>query len=143
MCRVLRQSVAWMRILFRSLNDHRGLWRVWALLLLLSAILPVLAAAMPLVQRQFVDGVVLARRPDRIWETAAAYGALWLLSTLVQIGGAGLRAYLTEQLTLRLRWQLFRHCQALSVAFSQREHSGRTAALFANDVPNLAGLLTT
>jgi len=132
-----------MRILFRSLNDHRGLWRVWALLLLLSAILPVLAAAMPLVQRQFVDGVVLARRPDRIWETAAAYGALWLLSTLVQIGGAGLRAYLTEQLTLRLRWQLFRHCQALSVAFSQREHSGRTAALFANEVPSRAGLLTT
>jgi subfamily B ATP-binding cassette protein MsbA len=44
--------------------------------------------------------------------------------------------------TMRLRQRLFAHSGALSLAFSRREHSGRTMSLFVNDVPSLAGLFS-
>ncbi|HEX9058128.1 MAG TPA: ABC transporter ATP-binding protein [Ktedonobacterales bacterium] len=132
-----------MRTLLRSLRDNRDLWRIWLPLLVLAGVLPLVSLGMPLIEKQLIDGVILAQRLKLLSGTLATYGALWLLSTASLLAGATLRAYLDERLMLRLRQALFTHCQTLSVAFAQREHSGRTMALFANDIPIMAGLFST
>ncbi|HEX5501673.1 MAG TPA: ABC transporter ATP-binding protein [Thermomicrobiales bacterium] len=132
-----------MRLLLRCMHDYRRLWRVWVPLLLLSAVSPAFALAMPLIEKRLIDGVILPRQPALLPGMAALYAGLWVASMGVAIVGAGLRAYLGERLTLQLRQRLFAHCGALSLAFARREHSARTMALFFNDVPALTGLFST
>ncbi len=132
-----------MRNVLRCLRDYRDMWRLWGPLLLLAALVPLASLAMPLVEKQLIDGVMLARRLDRLPLTLTLYGLLWVLSTAGLVTGGTLRTYFDERLTLRLRQRLFTHVQALSIAFADREHSGRTMGLFVNDVPTLAGLFST
>ncbi|MBI4506063.1 MAG: ABC transporter ATP-binding protein [Chloroflexi bacterium] len=132
-----------MRLCLRCLSEYRGLWPVGLPLLFLTALLPPIALTMPLVERYLVDGVVLAKRVDLLPQAVVLYGGIWLLTTTVQIVGALLRTYLIEQMMLRLKQRLFAHCERLSLAFAHREHSGRTIALFVNDVPNLVNLFST
>lgn len=132
-----------MRSLARCLEDFRVLWRIWLPLLLLSVAAPIVAIAVPLVEKQLIDGVVLARRLDLLPGVAARYTGLWILGLLLLVTGGVLRAYLGEKSTLRLRQRLFVHAGALSLAFSRREHSGRTMSLFVNDVPSLAAIFST
>lgn len=132
-----------MKLLLRFLADNRTLWPIWLPLLLLSAVAPMLAVAIPLLQKELIDGVVLPGRLDLLPWTATRYVGVWLASTGVLLAGSLLSAYLGEQLTLRLRQRLFAHYEALSVAFSHREHSGRTISLFVNDIPVLSGLFGT
>jgi ATP-binding cassette, subfamily B, bacterial MsbA len=127
----------------RHLREYRPLRSLCLAVLLCTLLAPPIALAMPLVQKQLIDGVVLAHRVDLLVPTMALYSGLWLLSAAVMSGGTVLQAYLSERVTLRLRQQLFAHCEALSLAFSHQEHSGRTMSLFVNDVPNVAGLLGT
>jgi ABC-type multidrug transport system fused ATPase/permease subunit len=129
-----------LRTLLRYLDDHRGLWPVWLPLLVLSVLLPTVGLAMPLLERQFVDGVVLAKRLDALPQVGLLYCALWLFNALGGAVAAVTGSYLNERIVLRLRLRLFSHCEALSVAFARREHSGRTMSLFVSDAPGTAGL---
>ena len=83
----------------------------------------------------------LQKQPDLLLQTGALFAVLWLANPGISIGATLMRAYLTERLSVDLRRRVFAHCETLSVAFSQREHSGRTSALFVNDVPSLTSLL--
>src|SRR5207237_660972 len=65
-----------------------------------------------------------------------------LLAAACSAAGALLRASLGEQATIRLRRRLLAHAEELALPFAQREHDGRTAALFLNDAPIVAGLLS-
>jgi ABC-type multidrug transport system fused ATPase/permease subunit len=132
-----------MTILLRCLYDHRGLWRVGTPLLLLAILQPLFVSLLPLIERYLVDDVVLARRLDLLAPVATAYAALWLVPACMQIANGALRVYVAEQMSIQLRRRLFAHCEALSLAFSQREHSGRTTALFVNDVAALVGLFNS
>jgi ABC-type multidrug transport system fused ATPase/permease subunit len=127
-----------MTSLGRCFYDARRLWRAWAPVMLIAALLPLAGVAMPLVQKQLVDGVILAGRLDLLPETVAVYCGLWLLSLLGGVAGNGLGAYLNERVLLDLRQRLFEQTAYLSLAFSRREHSGRTLSLFVNDAPNVA-----
>ena len=69
-----------MRLLLRFVRDHRHLWRIWLPLLVLSIVSPLIALAVPLVERRLIDDVVLADRLDLLTGTAILYGALWLSS---------------------------------------------------------------
>jgi ABC-type multidrug transport system fused ATPase/permease subunit len=130
-------------LFLRSLSDHRFLWRLWLPLLVLSVVQPPLALLLPLLERHLIDGVVMLRRLEGLIPTVVLYAALWLLVAGLQLGGGVLRTYLGERTAMGLRQRLFAHCDALSVAFSQREHSGRTMTLFLSDVPALSGLLNS
>lgn len=132
-----------MSTLLRCLRDYRELWRYWILPLVLVAATPPLLFALPLLERHLIDRVLLERRFDALIPTLSIYGGVWLLISLMQIGGATLRVYLGEQLVLHLRSRLFAHCEALSVPFAHREHSGRTMALFSSDVPAVANFMST
>lgn len=132
-----------MQSVVRSLRDYRELWRAWLPLLVLSILTPVGGVALPLVEKQLVDNVVLARKLALLPQTLILYGALWLLATAGLLVASALRTYLDERLALRLRQQLYTHRQELSIAFSGREHSGRTMSLFLNDIPAMAGLFST
>lgn len=112
-------------------------------MLVLAAVLPPLAMAMPLVEKRLIDGVVLAKRLDLLPETLAIYGGLWLLITTIHVVSAPLRVYVEERLLMQLRQRLLVHCEKLSIAFSREEHSGRTMSLFSNDVPSVASLFST
>jgi ABC-type multidrug transport system fused ATPase/permease subunit len=124
------------------MNDFRPLWRIWLPLLMLTALAPIVAIAIPLLEKRLIDSVVLARRIDLLAGTAAIYTGLWLLGMLLLVTGTALRAYFGERVTLGLRQRLFAHSGLLSLAFSRREHSGRTMSLFVSDVPSLAGLFS-
>jgi len=130
------------KTLLRCLNDYRPLWRIWLPLLMLTALAPIVAIAIPLLEKRLIDSVVLARRVDLLAGTGAMYAGLWLLGMVLLVTGTALRAYFGERVTLRLRHRLFAHSGLLSLAFSRREHSGRTMSLFVNDVPSLAGLFS-
>jgi ABC-type multidrug transport system fused ATPase/permease subunit len=132
-----------MSTLRRCLRDYRELWRVWVPLLVLSALFAPILFAIPLIEKQFIDGVLLAQQLDALLPTVGLYAGLWLLTTGGHFLHAALRTYLSEQMMLRLRHRLFVHCATLSLAFSTREHSGRTMSLFVNDVPSLAGLFSS
>ena len=132
-----------MRAFLRCLSDYRALWRFWIAPLALIAVVSPLVFTLPLIEKSLIDNVLLARRLDLLPSTVALYGGIWLLISLLQAFGSTLRAYLSEQLSLHLRQRLFVHSEALSVAFSHRGHSGRTMALFANDVPALVGFVGT
>jgi len=106
-------------IFWRCLVEHRALWRLWLPLLLLSSLLPFVVLAMPLIERQLIDQVLLASRVDLLVPYLAAYAALWLLSSVCQVMGAVLRTALSEQLMVHLRERLFVQCTRLSVAFAR------------------------
>jgi ATP-binding cassette, subfamily B, bacterial MsbA len=131
------------RLLLRFVGDHRHLWRVWLPLLALSIISPVIALAVPLVERRLIDDVVLADRLDLLAGTAILYGALWLSSFVAGVIGNLLRLYLNERSTLQLRDRAFSHAERLSIPFARQQHSGRTMSLFVNDIPSLGSLFST
>src|SRR5207248_7775402 len=72
----------------------------------------------------------------------ALYCALWLVSLLSSVAGGVLGTYMSERVLMDVRQRLFEHTARLSLAFSQREHSGRTMSLFVNDAPNVASIST-
>jgi ABC-type multidrug transport system fused ATPase/permease subunit len=130
-------------VIFRTLKEYRQLWRVWVPLLVLALISVPVTLGLPLVEKQLIDGVLLPQRLDLLPQMVAIYGVLWLSGTVNQLISSTLSTYLGEQLTVQLRQRLFQHCTALSVGFSDGEHSGRTMSLFVNDVPRLVGLFTS
>jgi ATP-binding cassette, subfamily B, bacterial MsbA len=129
-----------LRTFWRCLVDYRRMWRAWLGLIVITALVPPIAVAVPLVERELIDGVILRQRFDLLGQTIGLFAALYLASFTLQIVGGPVRSYVSEHLLLQLRRRLFAHCEALSVAFSRREHSGRTMALFSNDAPIAAGL---
>jgi ABC-type multidrug transport system fused ATPase/permease subunit len=112
-------------------------------LLGLATLAPLVVVPIPLVERQVIDGVLLPQRLDLLPPIVGLYAGLHILSVAVHIGAIAGRTYLGERFSADLRQRLFAHTEALSVAFAHREHSGRTLALFTNDVPGLAGFFTT
>lgn len=132
-----------MRLLLRALRDCQALWKIWLPLLVLAVVTPPIVLTMPLVERELIDGVILSGQPELLIETLSKYVGLWLLATIAQVIGAPLGTYLSERLMISFRQRVFVHCETLSLAFSRREHSGRTLSLFANDVPAVTGLLSS
>jgi ABC-type multidrug transport system fused ATPase/permease subunit len=129
-----------MKVFLRYLTDQRGFWPCWLPLLVLAVAQPVLGVAMPLVERQFIDDIVLSGHLDALPSTVLVYCLLWLAATASQAYGGAMGAYLTERVAVAVRERLLAHCERLSLTFSRREHSGRTMSLFVNDVPNVASL---
>jgi len=127
----------------RCLAELSGFWRVWAPLVALAIVTPPTALAVPLVEKQLIDLAILPLRLDLLPGLMALYGGLWLLNTLGYALSGSLRTRLCEELMLRLRQHLFDHCERLSLAFSRQAHSGRTMALFLDDIPTLAQLFST
>ncbi len=132
-----------MSILRRYLGDCREFWWGWLPLLLISVLLPLSNLAMPLVEKRLIDDVLLAKQAQLLPRTLLIYAGLWMFSVAILVVAVTLRIYVTERLTMRFRQRLFVHCEALSVDFSRREHSGRTLSLFLNDVPNMTTVFTT
>src|SRR5438128_308959 len=103
----------------------------------MAAVVPPITLAMPLVEKRFIDDVIVPRRLDLLLQVAALYGGLWLLSTAGGIVSGLLGTYLNQRLTVHLQRRLFAQCGRLSLAFSHRGHTGRTMSLFANDAPSV------
>jgi subfamily B ATP-binding cassette protein MsbA len=132
-----------MRLMLRFLIESRGLWAIWlAPLVTMLLTIPVLFAT-PLLERQVIDGVLLSNRMDLLVPTVALVALLWFAGATLQLVGAVLRTYLGELLARRVQRELFAHCERLALAFSNRQHSGRTMALFSSDVPAVAGFVST
>ncbi|MCL4509145.1 MAG: ABC transporter ATP-binding protein/permease [Chloroflexi bacterium] len=132
-----------MRTLLRYLRDNREFWPVLMPLAGISILLPLTGVGMPLVEKYIIDGVILGGQLNNLLSSVAIYGILWLVGTGAVTAGSVLRTYLDERVALRYRQRLYAQCQDLAVAFSERQHSGRTMSLFLNDVPVVAGLFST
>lgn len=129
-----------MKVLIRSLTEQRELWRIWTPLLFLTMLVPLPLIGMPLIEKQLVDSVFLKHQANELLGMIAAYAGLWFGATLLGTGKSTLQTYFGERMTQRLRLRLLRHSGALSLAFWNREHSGRTMVLFYSDVPRLASI---
>lgn len=111
-------------------------------MLALATLLSLLAVSLPLVEKRLFDEAIVPGRLEALPPIAALFGAVWLAMTVAGVLLNLLRAYGTERMQLELRRQLFSQSQSLSVAFSRREHSGRTMSLFLNDAPVISGLVS-
>ena len=129
--------------MLRLLIESRGLWLAWLGPMLTMLLTIPLLFATPLLERQVIDGVLLSGRMDLLIPTVALVAVLWLLGASLQLIGAVLRTYLGEQLSRRVQRQMFAHCEDLALGFSQKQHSGRTMALFTSDIPAVAGFVST
>lgn len=132
-----------MRLLVRCIVENSGPRKVWVPLLALSVALPLVLVDMPLLQRQLIDDVFTAHRSDLLIPILTNYGALWVASLLGGIARQVLQTYLGERITQDLRQRLVSHATKLSVAYWNREHSGRMLALFYNDAGRVAGLFNS
>jgi ABC-type multidrug transport system fused ATPase/permease subunit len=103
--------------------------------------LPIVGVAMPLLEKRLIDDVLLGGRRDQLLVILGLYGGVWLAGMFLNIAAGLLRVYFTERLSLNFRQRLFAHCEALSIEFSRRQHSGQTMSLFASDVPTMTNLL--
>ena len=130
-----------MQRLLRLVMPERLQWSLWVPLVVFTLAGTPLAFAMPLLEKRLVDEVVLPRRLELLPPLVAAYAGLWLVSSATGLVAGVLRTYIVEQLARGLRYRLFVHCQHLSVAFSHRQHSGRTMSIFFNDVPLVVNLV--
>jgi ABC-type multidrug transport system fused ATPase/permease subunit len=122
--------------------DIQALWRVWLPLSVLTAAMPLVVLALPIMEKRLLDDVVMAADVASLPATILGYAGLWALVTLGQNAAAVWRTYLGERTTQQLRRRLFDHCTDVSVSFSRREHSARTMSLFVNDVPALSNFLS-
>jgi ATP-binding cassette, subfamily B, bacterial MsbA len=126
----------------RCLQSYKSVNRICLPLLLVTLVSPAIVLTMPLVERELIDQVIVAQRLELLVPTMALYSGLWLAMTIIHIVNGVLRTYASERLTQYFRQRIFAHCDALSLAFANREHSGRTMSLFTSDVPILAGTLS-
>lgn len=132
-----------LRLIGRTLRENRDLWRLWLPLGAFTVLVPLLGLALPLTEKHLIDAVILRQRMEGLPGALALYGVFWMVLTLCHLAVAPLRTYLDEQLTMRFRQRLFVQCEALSISFSQREHTGKTTSLFLNDAPVAASLFST
>ena len=128
-------------LLARCVADTQVSWRIWIAPALVSALMVPLVVSLPLIQRDLIDGVLLAGRLDRLLPTVGLFAGAWLLIAVLQVLSAVSRAYLDERLTVGMRRTLFAHCESLSVPLWHREHSGRIMALFSSDAPAVTGFI--
>lgn len=139
----ISSSGARVRIVRRFLADGPLEWRYYVLPVTVTCIMIPITLSLPLVQRNLIDNVVLARRLDQLLPTLGHLATLWILSSVLQVVFATLLPYLDERLTLQIRRRLYEHCTALSVPLWQHEQGGRTMTYFTNDAPSLATFLGT
>jgi subfamily B ATP-binding cassette protein MsbA len=130
-----------LRTIARCLRESASTWYLWLGPGLLVTLTIPLVIYLPLVQKQLIDQVMLARRLDLLLPTMALFAGIWLVIPILQTAGSLTRTYLDERLLIVWRNRIFAHCEALAVPLWHREHSGRTMALFTNDVPVVTGFL--
>src|SRR4051794_12873293 len=99
--------------LFRFLFECRSCWSLWVLPVLCIGMAVPLVIALPLVEKELIDGVMLAGRLDRLAFTAGLYALVWLVVTVTQIIGTVLRTRLDQRLTILLYRRLYDHYAAL------------------------------
>jgi len=130
------------RLLLRSVIDTAGPRRIWLSVVLLTLAIPPLVVGLPLAEKQLIDNVFLAHRPDRLVGLLTIYAVLWGLATIANIGRSTLGSYQEQVVYKQFQQRMLNHSAHLSLAFWHREHTGRTLALYHNDVPRLIGLFS-
>jgi ABC-type multidrug transport system fused ATPase/permease subunit len=125
------------------LKGYRGL--AWSALPLLAiaVIYGPIQLTLPLVERYVIDDVLLARRMGNLVPAILSYAGLWTLLEILFASLTLLNNYLAERIAMYLRQRLYDHCQNLSFTYINRDHSGRLATLFGNDVAQVAAFLNT
>ncbi len=129
-------------LLIRSVVDTAGPRRVWITLVLLTATIPPLVVGLPLVEKQLIDGVFLAHRPDKLLGLLGIYAGLWGFSIVASTARSTLGAYQGELVIQQFRQRLLAHAADLSLAYWHRDHTGRLLALYHNDVSRMTGLFS-
>ncbi len=129
-----------MSTIVRLLQECITLWRVWVPLIALSIGLPLLGIALPLLEKTFIDRVLIGRNVNELFPLLSAYAAVWAGMTFAHLAVTPLRTTMDEQLSLRLRGGILSQSASLSVDYARREASGKTLSLLLSDVPIMASL---
>ena len=131
-----------MHILKRLLGYTGSYWKslvVTGILLLLHAGLSLLP---PLVQREIVDQVIIARDLSRLGALITILVAVHILSRLANAGDLYIRHALGERFIFELRVRIYDHVQRLSLSFFERTSTGELMSRVTNDVNALEQFVT-
>ncbi|OQY23936.1 MAG: hypothetical protein B6I35_02745 [Anaerolineaceae bacterium 4572_32.2] len=131
-----------MHILKRLLGYTGSYWKslvVTGILLLLHAGLSLLP---PLVQREIVDQVIIARDLSRLGALITILIAVHILSRLANAGDLYIRHALGERFIFELRVRIYDHVQRLSLSFFERTSTGELMSRVTNDVNALEQFVT-
>jgi ATP-binding cassette, subfamily B, bacterial len=99
--------------------------------------------ASPLILRAVVDDGILARRPDVVTELALLAAATAVVTTGVMVVQRWLVASVAEQVTLRLRTEIFDRLLAMPVAFYERSATGAVVNRVVTDVAGAQSAVTS
>jgi ABC-type multidrug transport system fused ATPase/permease subunit len=131
-----RQARAW---LWPVLSPHRGRVAVAAVAVLTGTAATLL---MPYAVKVAIDRGVTRGDLGALRAMVAAYVALALVQFVAGRAETRLVAAIGEQALYDIRLRLFRHLQALSLDFYERERTGRIVARMTNDIEAMANLVT-
>lgn len=129
-----------MSLLFRCLRDASYAWQIRAALVARSVLAPLLVVVLAVLEKQLIDQVILAKAIGRLFAAASTYGFLWLVLISIGFLGSLLDTHLSQLLWHRLSRRFMAHSNALSLAFSRKEHSGQILTLFGSDLPAVVSL---
>jgi len=131
-----------MLVLKRLLGYTGSYWKslvATGILLLLHAGLSLLP---PLVQREIVDRVIIARDLSRLGALITILVAVHILSRLANAGDLYIRHALGERFIFELRVRIYDHVQRLSLSFFERTSTGELMSRVTNDVNALEQFVT-
>ena len=125
------------------IEDIRAARAAWVVVIVATLVVPPLALALPLIEKQLIDQAILPRQVTALLPLISLFAILWIANTIISAVAGVIQRYLIERLTNKLREELYTHFADLSLAFARREHSANILSLFVNDVPVLVSLLSS
>jgi subfamily B ATP-binding cassette protein MsbA len=114
--------------------------------LIISALLLIGRAGLelvpPLFQREIIDEVITARRPNYLGVLITVLVGAYALNQLVQIGDNYVRHALGERFIFDLRVRLYAYLQKMSLSFFERTSTGELMSRVTNDLSALENFVT-
>ncbi|MCM1099830.1 MAG: ABC transporter ATP-binding protein/permease [Clostridium sp.] len=120
------------------LTHYLGAEKLLLLILLCSVILVTLTAlAAPALQGEGID-LILAREWERLASLLIALLAVYLVSTLCTLAQTYVSAHLSQRVVRRMRHDLFRKIDRLSIPYLDTHSNGDIMSRMTNDVENIS-----
>jgi len=132
-----------MRTYRRLLGYAWRYWRVVALSLLAMVVTASLELVLPALLKRLIDDGLIARDATATWQLPLLLMLAFLGKGLAEYAASVSSAWVAHRAVTDLRQQVFRHQNALPLAFHQAQPHGRMLSRVLNDVPLVGQSLST
>ncbi|MBM3237139.1 ABC transporter ATP-binding protein [Candidatus Poribacteria bacterium] len=137
-----KQKQIW-RNLRRALRYLKPYWHFELVALFCAIVTAFLALVSPWVNKLIIDDVIINKDAKMLWIACLIFVVSAALEAIFSTLRGYLFTYIGERAVIDMRHQLFGHLQQLSLAFFNKEKTGKLMSIFTNDVPAMQGLYTS